>query len=88
MDKKVMDELMNKGIITHVGLDASKIDSVDELMNLGLATSTDTIEVYNDIVESNDIVVDEGPTLDGGTINGEEDEDGGIILGGESMEEE
>lgn len=88
MDKKVMDELMNKGIITHVGLDASKIDSVDELMNLGLATSTDTIEVYNDIVESNDIVVDEGPTLDGGTINGEEDEDGDIILGGESMEEE
>jgi hypothetical protein len=88
MDKKVMDELMNKGIVTHVGLDASKIDSVDELMNLGLATSTDTIEVYNDIVESNDIVVDEGPTLDGGTINGEEDEDGGIILGGESMEEE
>jgi hypothetical protein len=88
MDKKVMDELMNKGIVTHVGLDASKIDSVDELMNLGLATSTDTIDVYNDIVESNDIVVDEGPTLDGGTINGEEDEDGGIILGGESMEEE
>lgn len=88
MDKKVMDELMNKGIVTHVGLDASKIDSVDELMNLGLATSTDTIEVYNDIVESNDIVVDEGPTLDGGTINDEEDEDGGIILGGESMEEE
>jgi hypothetical protein len=83
-----MDELMNKGIVTHVGLDASKIDSVDELMNLGLATSTDTIDVYNDIVESNDIVVDEGPTLDGGTINGEEDEDGGIILGGESMEEE
>lgn len=71
MDQKVFDELMNRGIVTNVGLAAENYTDVADLQNKGLATSIGAVEEYNDIVNGdsteepvetpdNDIVVDEG----------------------------
>lgn len=71
MDQKVFDELMNRGIITNVGLDSENYEDVADLQNKGLATAIGAVEEYNDIVNGdsteepvetpdNDIVVDEG----------------------------
>ena len=54
MDKNVMDELMNRGIVTIVGLDADKITDVEDLVNRGFATSVDTEDVYNQIVDNSE----------------------------------
>lgn len=68
MDQKVFDELMNRGIVTNVGLAAENYTDVADLQNKGLATAIGAVEEYNDIVNGdsteeptdNDIVVDEG----------------------------
>ena len=68
MDQKVFDELMNRGIVTNVGLASENYTDVADLQNKGLATAIGAVEEYNDIVNGdsteeptdNDIVVDEG----------------------------
>lgn len=52
IDPKVFAELQNRGIITNVGLKAEDYKNLDELKNLGLATSIATNEVYTAAVES------------------------------------
>lgn len=49
MDKRVFDELMDKGIITIVGLDPEKF-IFSELENYGYATSLYSDDVYNETV--------------------------------------
>ena len=38
MDSKIIDALVKFGIITSIGIDASKYDSVDDLINKGVVT--------------------------------------------------
>lgn len=52
IDPKVFAELQNRGIITHVGLEADDFKNIEELKNYGLATSIATEEVYAQAVES------------------------------------
>lgn len=51
IDLKVFAELMNRGVITHVGLNPNDYNSIEDLQRLGLATSTESGEVYNEVVE-------------------------------------
>lgn len=52
IDSKVFNELMNRGIITQVGLDPAKYKDMDDLKRHGIATSIGAAEVYNEVVES------------------------------------
>lgn len=38
MDKYIIDKLVNFGLITNVGVDASKYEDVDDLINKGIIT--------------------------------------------------
>jgi hypothetical protein len=51
IDSKVFAELQNRGIITMVGLKPTDFKSVDDLMKLGIATTPDSDEVYETIVQ-------------------------------------
>lgn len=51
MDNKVFAELQNRGIVTVVGLDASKYETLEDLKNHGLATSIAANEEYAEAVE-------------------------------------
>ena len=46
MDQKVFDELMNKGVVTNVGLDAEDYTDIKDLQNKGFATSISAVEEY------------------------------------------
>ena len=50
IDTKVFNELMNRGVITQVGLDASKYVDLADLQNCGLATGVGAKEDYDEIV--------------------------------------
>jgi hypothetical protein len=52
IDTKVFNELMNKGIITQVGLNPADYKDIKDLQRYGLATSVGAAETYNEIVES------------------------------------
>ena len=71
MDQKVFDELMNKGIITNVGLDAASYTDIADLQNKGLATAIGAAEEYNKATTNNTPEVDEPtetPTEEGGEL--------------------
>lgn len=51
MDKKVFDELMNRGIITNVGLNAEDYNSIADLQKFGIATGIDASIEYNEIMD-------------------------------------
>ena len=50
IDPKVFAALQNRGVITHVGLEAGDFKNLEELKNYGLATSIATNEVYANIM--------------------------------------
>lgn len=52
IDTKVFNELMNKGIITQVGLNPTDYKDIKDLQRYGLATSVGAAETYDAIVES------------------------------------
>lgn len=66
MDQKVFDELMNKGIVTNVGLNAEDYTDIADLQNKGLATAIGAVEEYEkataskEEISNTDVVVDEG----------------------------
>lgn len=51
IDSKVFDELMNRGVITHVGLNPEDFKDMNEMQRLGFATGIDTNIVYETVVE-------------------------------------
>ena len=80
MDQKVFDELMNKGIITNVGLDAASYTDIADLQNKGLATAIGAAEEYNKATADNAPETDE-PTetpdeIPGGTVETPTEEEG------------
>ena len=52
IDSKVFDELMNKDIVTQVGLNPENYNDIDDLKNRGLATTIGATEEYNKLVNS------------------------------------
>ena len=64
MDKRILDELANRGLITTVGVDASKFETVDDLIAKGIVTMPGAkkkiTEVINSWLTEHDVVVDEG----------------------------
>ena len=48
IDSKVFNELMNRGIITQVGLNPENYKDIADLQRHGLATSIGAVEVYED----------------------------------------
>lgn len=54
IDSKIFDELMNRGIITQVGLNPENYKDIEDLKRHGLATSIASTEVYEDVV--NDLI--------------------------------
>ena len=46
MDQKVFDELMNKCVVTNVGLNAEDYTDIKDLQNKGFATSISAVEEY------------------------------------------
>lgn len=76
MDQKVFDELMNKGIITNVGLDAASYTDMDDLQNKGLATAIGAEEEYNKAMADNALETDEPTETPGGTIETPTEEEG------------
>lgn len=51
IDEKIFYELMNRGIITNVGLKASDFDSIEQMQQMGFVTSLAGDEVYDVIVK-------------------------------------
>lgn len=51
IDSNVFAELQDRGIITHVGLEADDFKDISELVAYGIATSTSLEEVYEDVLE-------------------------------------
>lgn len=51
MDNKIFDELVNHGIITHVGLKAENFNSLDDLIKLGVVSIPAADELYEEIVK-------------------------------------
>lgn len=50
IDEKVFSELLNRGVITRVGLKASDFNSVEELKKIGYATKIESNAIYDNIV--------------------------------------
>ena len=50
IDPKVFNELMNRGVITNVGLNPENYKDIDDLQRFGLATTIGAVEEYNDAV--------------------------------------
>lgn len=59
MDKKVFNDLMNKNVITTVGLDSEKYTDLKDLQNKGIVTGIDATEEYAKATAEEDIVVEE-----------------------------
>jgi hypothetical protein len=53
IDSKVFEELMNRGVITVVGLNPENYNDIDDLQRFGLATGIEADTVYKTIVEEN-----------------------------------
>ena len=51
IDSNVFAELQNRGIITHTGLEAKDFKDLNDLASYGIATSTSTCDVYEDVLE-------------------------------------
>lgn len=51
IDSKVFEELMNRGVITVVGLNPENYKDINDLQRLGLATGIEADTVYETIVE-------------------------------------
>lgn len=51
IDPKVFAELQNRCIITHTGLEAEDFKDLNDLTSYGIATSTASEEIYNDVLE-------------------------------------
>ena len=63
MDSKIIDTLVKLGIITSIGIDASKYESVDDLINKGIITIpgikdriTELLQDIEEFVESEPVV--------------------------------
>jgi hypothetical protein len=62
MDKKIVERLVNMGLIAFVGVDCDKFKTVDDLIDSGLITATiDRAKLYEIIGEPTP-VVEETPT--------------------------
>ena len=54
MDKKILDELIKFGLVTNIGLDASKYESVEDLINKGVITIPGAKEKVFEIISKID----------------------------------
>ena len=52
IDQKVFDEMMNRGLITNVGLNSDDYEGIEDLMNRGLVTNVHSDKVYEELVNS------------------------------------
>lgn len=52
IDPKVFNELMNRGIITQVGLNSADYKDISDLQKYGLATSVDAVKTYEEVTAS------------------------------------
>ena len=59
MDKKILDELIKFGLVTNIGVDASKYESVEELINKGVITIPGAKEKVFEIINKIDGSVNE-----------------------------
>ena len=50
IDPKVFNELMNRGIVTQVGLNPEDYKDITDLQRYGIATSIGAVETYEDVV--------------------------------------
>ena len=55
MDSRIIDTLVKFGIITSIGIDASKYDSVDDLINKGVVTIPGIKDRINEILKDVEI---------------------------------
>ena len=89
IDLNVYNELIHRGVITQVGLDPNKFESIDDLIHAGIVTEISGKDQYNEIVNNagetpvepetpgDDIIVDEGTdVIPGGTIETPSEEEG------------
>ena len=80
IDLNVYNELTNRGVITRVGLDSEKFESIDDLINAWIVTEISGKDQYNEIVNTMNATPVEPETPDnttpGGTIETPTEEEG------------
>lgn len=84
IDLNVYNELIHRGVITQVGLDPEKFDSIDDLIHAGIVTEISGKDQYNEIVNAGTDTTPETPvepenpdnTIPGGTIETPTEEEG------------
>jgi hypothetical protein len=84
IDLNVYNELIHRGVITQVGLDPEKFDSIDDLIHAGIVTEISGKDQYNEIVNADTDKTTETPvepenpdnTTPGGTIETPTEEEG------------
>ena len=64
MDKKIVDKLIQFGLITNIGVDANKYTDVDDLIAKGIITVPGAKDKIMELIEDDHIVVDEVPVKD------------------------
>ena len=80
IDLNVYNELIHRGVITRVGLDSEKFESIDDLINAGIVTEISGKDQYNEIVNTMNATPVEPENTDnttpGGTIETPTEEEG------------
>jgi hypothetical protein len=64
MDKKIVDKLIQFGLITNVGVDANKYTDVDDLIAKGIVTVPGAKTKIMELIGDDGIVIEELPTED------------------------
>jgi hypothetical protein len=64
MDKKIVDKLIQFGLITNVGVDANKYTDVDDLIAKGIVTVPGAKAKIMELIGDDSIVIEELPTED------------------------
>lgn len=78
IDSKVFNELINHGIITHVGLNPENYKDIADLHKYGLSTRVDAAELYEELMSElvNTETADAEDVKDTEDTNGAEDTEG------------
>lgn len=68
MDKKIVDKLIQFGLITNVGVDANKYTDVDDLIAKGIVTVPGAKAKIMELIGDDHIVVEEVPVKDDAVV--------------------
>jgi hypothetical protein len=68
MDKKIVDKLIQFGLITNVGVDANKYTDVDDLIAKGIVTIPGAKTKIMELIGDDSIVIEELPVNDDAVV--------------------